>query len=150
MKVEEINEKNIRALTHLMLELWPECDYEEEFDNCKRIIESENETCFLIKNNKEYIAFIQLSLRFEYVEGATSYPVVYIEGIYVKPEFRATGIGKRLVKKGEHWGKIFGCKHLASDAELHNNDSILFHKKMGFKEVNRAVLFIKNITASNN
>lgn len=145
MKIEKISEKNLTELSNLFLDLWPDCSFEEEFKNCKRILDSDKETCFLVQIRKKYIAFIYLNLRFDYVEGTNSSPVVYIEGIYVKPEFRNQGIGKILIEIGQSWGIENGCNEFASDAELHNEASIEFHKKVGFKEVNRSVNFSKEI-----
>ncbi len=146
MKIEKIAKNNINELTKLMLTLWPKCNFEEELDNCKRILSTEKETCFLMKNQEKYIAFVQLSIRSEYVDGATTSPILYIEGLYVQPEFRRSGIGKKLITAGEAWGNERGCLQCASDTELHNQNSIRFHKKIGFKEVNRVVTFIKKIT----
>ncbi len=147
MKIETISKHNLEALTELMLQLWPDCIFKEEFANCERILSSEKEICFLAKDHDKYVAFIQLSIRTEYVEGATSSPVTYIEGIYVNPAFQRLGIGNKLIQIGEQWGIQKGCKQYASDAELINKNSIEFHKKVGFKEVNRTVSFIKNITS---
>lgn len=146
MKTEKISPENIKSLTKLMLELWPECNFEEEYANCKRMLGSPTETCFLVKKEERYIAFIQLSIRSEHVDGATSSPVAYLEGIYVRSEYQRSGIGKNLVVLGEKWAKQKGCVQYASDAELHNKGSIDFHKKTGFREVSRIVSFIKDIT----
>ena len=145
MKVEKISADNIEPLTHLFLELWPECHFDEEYEICENILKSNNETCFLIKDGSDFVAFIQLSLRTDYVEGATTSPVVYIEGLYVKPEYRKSGIAKKLVELGENWGKEKGCTQYASDTEITNRQSIAFHKKVGFSEANRLVCFIKDI-----
>ena len=145
MSVEEISEDNLAALTSLALELWPDCSFDEEFKNYQRILAVEKETCFLIKKDSHYIGFIQLSLRSDHVEGTNSPPVAYIEGLYVKPEFQKLGIGKKLVDRGEDWGREKGCTDYASDTELTNQNSIDFHKSVGFAEVNRIVCFAKKI-----
>ncbi len=43
------------------------------------------------------------------------------------------------------WAKEQGCKEFASDVELSNIVSQEVHEKMGFKEVNRVVCYIKEI-----
>lgn len=145
MTIEPISTNNLEALARLMSALWPDCDLKEELDNCYEILNSDKETCYLVKDEEAYVAFIQLSLRYEYVEGVLSYPVAYIEGIYVEPTYQKTGIGTTLVKLGANWGKQLGCKYYASDTELNNQGSIIFHKKAGFKEVNRLVCFVREI-----
>ena len=143
MNIEEMNPGNLKALVELMLALWPDCSFEEEFERAEKMLLSEKETCFLMTEEGQNIAFIQLNLRTDYVEGATSSPVAYIEGIYVAPAFRNSGIGKQLVLHGEKWGKEKGCSFYASDVELDNLNSIAFHQQLGFKEENRIVCFCK-------
>jgi len=145
MLIEEISESNLRELTQLMLELWPECVYDEEYQNCRRIMTKSDETCYLIKSDKQYAAFIQLSLRHDYVEGTETSPVGYIEGIYVKPEFRKSGLAGQLVQQGEKWVREKGCRQYASDTEIDNQVSISFHKKQGFTEISRLVCFVKDL-----
>ena len=145
MVIEEISEGNLQDLTELMLELWPECEYDEEYRNCLRIITESNETCYLLKNDQNYVAFIQLSLRYDYVEGTETSPVGYIEGIFVKPEFRKSGLAGQLMMQGEKWARQKGCRQYASDTEINNQVSISFHKKQGFTEAGRLVCFVKDL-----
>jgi aminoglycoside 6'-N-acetyltransferase I len=108
-------------------------------------LNSESEICYLIREQETYIAFIQLSLRNDYVEGTTELPVAYIEGIYVKPEYQKQGLGKTLIQEAQKWGLQNGCKQIASDTELHNAAGIDFHKHAGFTETNRIVCFVKEL-----
>ena len=132
----------------MVIKLWPDCTYEEEFANCLEIMNSISQNIFIAKANDDYIGFIQLSLRTDYVEGTTTSPVVYIEGLYIEPLYRNQGMANRLVRKSEDWGLEQNCTEIASDAELNNTDSIEFHKSIGFKEVNRVVCFSKTISLS--
>jgi len=143
--VEEISKNHLSKLMEMVIKLWPDCNYEEEFENCLKIKKSNNQKIFVAKSDANYVAFIQLSLRTDHVEGTTSSPVVYIEGLYVEPHYRNQGIAKHLVKKAEEWGHVKGCKEIASDTELNNTNGIEFHKSIGFKEVNRLVCFSKTI-----
>ena len=91
------------------------------------------------------VAFMSLSLRHDYVEGTDSSPVGYLEGIYVKPDFRKSGIAAEMVEFAKEWVVSKGCTELASDCELDNEDSRLFHSKIGFEEANRIVCFVMKI-----
>ena len=93
----------------------------------------------------EYIGFINLSIRIDYVEGSNSSPVAYVEGIYVKPEYRNKGIAKSLIANGEEWARFKGCTQMGSDIEMDNDISYKFHQKIGFDEANRIICFIKDI-----
>ena len=145
MTIEVLAATNLTSLLELVLQLWPDCEFDEECPYYQSLIGSENEICYLVREEENYLAFIHVSLRTEYVEGATEFPVAYIEGLYVKPEYQKRGIGNRLVNAGAEWGRQKGCKQLASDAELNNQMSIDFHKKIGFSEANRIVCFIKDL-----
>ncbi|MBO6620736.1 MAG: GNAT family N-acetyltransferase [Balneola sp.] len=145
MQIVKLSEQNVAALAHLFVELWPECTYETEFEYCKQILEKENQTAFLVNEKGEYIAFAYLSLRNDFVEGATSYPIAYLEGIYVEESFRKTGIASKLIQRAEQWAKENGSSQLASDVEINNEQSIRFHNKSGFLEENRIVCFIKDL-----
>jgi aminoglycoside 6'-N-acetyltransferase I len=77
------------------------------------------------------------------VEGTVSNPVGYLEGIYVKKEFRLRGVSKELLIECEAWAKDKGCSEFASDCELNNTESLKFHLQVGFEEVNRIICFKK-------
>lgn len=145
MKTEKLSLKNITNTTRLILALWPFCSYQEEYNNCKRILSTKNERIQLAKIKDKYVGFIYLNLRTDWVEGTKTSPVAYIEGLYVKPKYRKKGIGKKLVEYGEQWGQKRGATEYGSDTELVNKASIAFHKKIGFKEANRIVCFAKKI-----
>lgn len=150
LTIEEISEIHISKLAEMVIKLWPDCNYEEEFHNCLKITKAVDQNIFIAKAGDDYIGFIQLSLRTDYVEGTTSTPVVYIEGLYIDPLHRMEGIAHQLVKKAEAWGFEKNCTEIASDTGLTNTNSIEFHKSIGFKEVNRVVCFSKTIDAVNN
>jgi len=143
--IESISNDNLTNLANLFLQLWEDCDFDEELENCRQILSSESETCFLIKVNDNYVAFIHLAIRSDYVEGSSHSPTAYIEGIFVKEDFKHLGFSRQLLKLAEEWSKQKNCTQLASDTELTNLSSIDFHKKIGFKEVNRIVCFIKDL-----
>jgi aminoglycoside 6'-N-acetyltransferase I len=145
MEIQPLSSANLNALINLVLALWPECNFDEEYDFYKTISNAPNEVCYLIKENNDFLAFIHANIRTDYVEGADESPVAYIEALYVKPEYQNTGIGKSLVKAIEKWSLQKGCKEIASDTQLNNINAINFHKKIGFDEVNRIVCFIKKI-----
>jgi len=145
MTIESISADNIIPLAQLMLELWPDSSLDEERASCEDICCNEMQTCYLVRAAEGYVAFLHVTLRQDYVEGAHTAPVGYIEGIYVKEAYRQLGLARRLVAAAEDWVKQKGCKQLASDAEIGHAVSIEFHKKSGFTEVNRIVCFIKEL-----
>jgi aminoglycoside 6'-N-acetyltransferase I len=145
LKEETLSLQNLQNLMSLVLELWEDCSFDEELENYKSIIDSEEEICYLIKDKEDYIAFVHVSIRNDYVEGSGDLPVAYIEAIYVKPEYRQKRIAKNLIDLAENWAKKKRLKQIASDTEIGNLISINFHLKVGFQEAGRIVCFIKDI-----
>lgn len=144
MTIEPLSSQNLPNLARMILQLWPECHYEEEYEHWRQALSSERETAFLARDEKEeYIGFITLSLRYEYVEGTETSPVGYVEGIWVAEACRRQGVGRKLVEAGEEWGRQKGCREMASDAELANTPSQAFHEHLNFEEVNRIVCYRK-------
>jgi len=100
---------------------------------------------FLYFEDNKPAGFLSLSLRNDYVEGTDSSPVGYIEGIYVKPEFRRKGIAEKLIEYAKEWSKKFDCKELASDTGVENTASREFHKGVGFTEASVQVCFVMKL-----
>lgn len=93
-------------------------------------------------DNKSVVGFIELNLR-NFAEGSTARFIPYIEGWFVDEKYQNQGIGKQPLHRAEKWALECGFKELASDTEIDNNGSITIHKKLGFKEVERVVCFMK-------
>ncbi|MCF6464787.1 GNAT family N-acetyltransferase [Clostridium sp. Cult2] len=143
--IEEITKENFNQWVKMALALWPDNEENELKDEFHKMLSSKKEQAFIYKLDDEYIGFTNLSIRSDYVEGSSSSPVGYVEGIYVRTEYRNNGIAKELITKGEEWAKEKGCTQMGSDIELDNHISYKFHQKVGFKEANRIICFIKDI-----
>jgi aminoglycoside 6'-N-acetyltransferase I len=144
--IVQLDECNIESCVFMANKLWPCSDIEELRKDFISMLKSSSEECFLYKTKSDkYIGFVQVSIRKDYVEGSSTSPVAYIEGIYVEEPNRMKGIALELINYSEAWGKERGCVEIASDCELDNTISIDFHSKIGFMETNRVVCFIKEI-----
>jgi aminoglycoside 6'-N-acetyltransferase I len=71
--------------------------------------------------------------------------VGYLEGIYVDPERRSSGVGRALVQAAEDWARRRRCTEMASDRELHDEASGRFQRAVGYDEVERIVCFRKDL-----
>jgi aminoglycoside 6'-N-acetyltransferase I len=91
----------------------------------------------------EAVGFAEAAIRTDYVNGARSSPVGFLEGLYVVPAARRKGIGRALVGEVASWARNRGCAELASDAALDNVGSHAVHRALGFAETERAVFFLK-------
>ena len=136
--IVSVTKENENAWAEMCVELWQDLTV----DSVLRMSHEglfKNE--FLFFEGDDPAAFLSLSLRSDYVEGTTSCPVAYIEGLYVKPEFRRKGIAEKLVEHAKEWAKEYGCAELASDCVLDNEGSQAFHNDVGFSEANRIVCY---------
>lgn len=143
--IVEVNNESLDPWVEMGLQLWPDNQEEELREVFINITNSDKEKAFLYKVNDEYVGFINVSIRNDYVEGSDSSPVGYVEGIFIKADYRNKGMAKALVDKGQEWAKSKGCTQMASDIEAHNMVSYDFHLGIGFKEANRLICFIKDI-----
>jgi len=98
----------------------------------------------LYRDGAEAVGFAEVSVR-DYVDGCTTQPVGYLEGIFILPEFRRKGFARALVQRAESWSQSKGCREFGSDTKLDDNASIAFHNAVGFRETDRQVVFLKTI-----
>jgi aminoglycoside 6'-N-acetyltransferase I len=88
--------------------------------------------------------FIELALR-DGVDGAAREVTAYVEGWFVEPDLRGNNWGRKLVQAAGRWAKARGMIELASDAELWNEPAHAAHRAVGFREVERLVLYLKKL-----
>ncbi|MBQ6383988.1 MAG: GNAT family N-acetyltransferase [Clostridia bacterium] len=133
------------AVAALACELWPEHSAEEMTEETVSLLAREDAAVFLYREQGEGVGFAQCQLRRDYVEGAETSPVGYLEGIYVCEGMRRRGIARRLLSACESWARARGCTEFASDCGLDNTDSQSFHRAAGFEEANRIVAYVKKL-----
>ena len=128
--------------------LWPGSGgrEDEHAADIKRLLADPGGTINVIARIEgDAAGFAEAALRHDYVNGCRSSPVAFLEGIYVKPEFRGSGVARELVKTIEAWAVDRGCTEFASDAAVENTTSHAMHKALGFHETQRVVYFRKVI-----
>ena len=132
-------------LTELACRLWPEHSPGElRVEIGERLCRED--ACFFLKyEGMQAIAFAQCQLRRDYVEGTETSPVGYLEGIYVREDFRRRGVARELLAACEQWARKQGCREFASDCELTNRESERFHRALGFGEAGRIICFVKKL-----
>lgn len=88
--------------------------------------------------------FVSFSIR-AWAEGCESTPVPYIEGWWVAPDLRGSGVGRALVLAVESWCLEHGHHELGSDVELDNEASLRAHAALGFEPTLRLQFFRKRL-----
>ncbi len=146
MDIRRACKKDLTALIEMALYLWPDEPEPQVRKDLVEILASTRQMIFICLDEQgKYIGFIIVSTRREYVSGATTFPVGYVEGIFVKTAYRLRGIGRQMFTVGEKWAAERGCKQIASDTWLWNLNSQEFHNRLGFMEKERLVTYIKRI-----
>ena len=125
--------------------LWPEGSLAEHTADIAATLAAPDEGINLIARSADGrpAGFAEAGLRHDYVNGTKSSPVAFLEGIYVAPAFRRTGVARHLVEAVENWARQQGCSELASDTGIANIPSQKLHNALGFTETQRVVYFRK-------
>ena len=146
MNIKTLSPEYLGQWVRLRQQLWPEQNAEQHLNEGLDILASAQHISYVLLNDQQYaIAFADAAIRHDYVNGCQTSPVVFIEGIYVEPQWRLKKCAKKLIRAIEQWGKNNGCSEIASDAELDNTSSHKMHQKLGFKITEKVVFFQKNI-----
>ena len=87
------------------------------------------------------VGFVEASRRVDYVNGTSTSPVAFLEGLYVTPSARRQGVARSLVDAVERWAAAQGCSELASDSPIENVTAHAAHRALGFQETERVVYF---------
>ena len=134
-----------RVLAEMAIQMWDSHTVDELETEFTETLNDKQSVFFIKYVNDVPVGFAQCGLRADYVEGTESSPVGYLEGIFVKKDYRNNGYAKELLLSCETWAKNIGCTEFASDCELDNIGSLKFHIAMGFEEANRIICFKKGI-----
>lgn len=129
----------------LAIQMWETNSVEELTEELCNCINGGDSVIFLAWAEDEAVGFAQCGLRHDYVEGTETSPVGYLEGIFVKEEYRRQGLAGDLLAACQRWAAEQGCTEFASDCELTNRESLAFHLRMGFEEANRIICFAKKL-----
>jgi len=126
--------------------LWPEDTLDEHRRYAESVLNRPSDAVvYLACEDRQVIAFGEASLRCDYVNGCSSSPVGFLEGLYVEPDYRRCGLARLLSSALETWAKGMGCTEFASDVLLSNETGQRAHEAMGFIESDRVVFYLKRL-----
>ncbi|MDD5639297.1 MAG: GNAT family N-acetyltransferase [Candidatus Pacebacteria bacterium] len=146
MKFSKLTKKDFEECLTMGVILYKKYSREELWGEFYKALRSrKNAIIYICKDKEKLVGFIKLSLRNDYVEGSNSSPVGYVEGIYIDPNYRGLGLGRKLFKFGEKWSFERGCNEYAADSNFPEKESQKILSRIGFKEVNRIICYLKKI-----
>lgn len=136
---------NDSAWLALRLALWPDASDAEHLSGMADALARGHYVRLASIADGSVIGFVEASKRLDYVNGTSSSPVAFLEGIYVVPESRRKGVARALVDSVVHWASAEGCRELASDSLLDNTAAHAMHGALGFEETERVVYFCRRL-----
>lgn len=127
--------------------LWPHCTADEHHADVVRFLAQPARYAQFVAYSpgREPIGFVEASVRSDYVNGAETSPVAFLEGIYVAPPARRQGVARALCDAVVAWARDKGLTELMSDALLANVESHAMHAALGFAETERVVYFRRSL-----
>ena len=127
MKIRHATEADVEAWAAMRLALWPDDGPETHLREARRFFAEARrgpgampEAVLLAEDaDGALTGFAEVSRRL-YAEGCETSPVGFLEGWYVAPEHRRSGVGRALVTAAEVWAHGLGCRESGSDAVADN------------------------------
>ena len=135
ISIRPVRPRDAEEWLRLRLALWPgerdahAADIQRFFDDRS----TTREAVLVAHRDGRLVGLAELSLR-AYAEGCHTSPVAFLEGWFVSPEVRRSGVGRALLEAAEAWGRDHGCREFASDTEVDNDMSTEVHRACGFEE----------------
>lgn len=121
--------------------LWPHATGTNAADIAAQLNDADLAAFIAYDTTGRPLGFAEAAIRRDYVNGCTTSPVGFLEGVYVVPEARRQGVASQLIAAVESWVREQGCSELASDAAIDNTASHKLHEALGFAETQRVVFF---------
>lgn len=135
MAVRGMAPDEVEEVRAMMRSLWPDCG---EYDF------ADEQVLVWDRSTGGVGGFISFSLR-PWAEGCVSTPVPYIEGWWVAPDLRSSGVGRALMTAVEDWCRAHAFTELGSDVETDNSVSLEAHAALGFEPTMQLQFFRKNL-----
>ncbi len=139
---------DLDAVARQFATLWPDSSPDEHITEAAAILAGNPPSTmplviFVAEIAGTVVGFVEVGLR-SHADGCDGRkPVGFVEGWYVDPDHRRSGIGRALVVAAEDWARAQGCTEIASDTWADNEPSQLAHEALGFAVVDRCVNYRK-------
>ena len=129
------------AWLELRIALWPDGSPPEHLAGMANTLARGHYVRLALSSTGAPVGFVEASKRSDYVNGTSSSPVAFLEGLYVVPAARRRGVARALVESVVAWALGQGLCELASDSLLEAPEAHAAHRALGFEETERVVYF---------
>jgi aminoglycoside 6'-N-acetyltransferase I len=146
MRIRRVTEHDFSEWLRMRKALWPHHDPDELERELGRILERPDEQPVFVaeRDSGGLCGMVEASIRRRAEECRTE-NVGYLEGWYVDPDVRRTGVGRQLVETAENWARGRGCREMASDTTPRYHNSPAAHRALGYDIVKRKIHFRKDL-----
>lgn len=141
MIIEQCNENQAVDVKNIINKMWPS----KSLDEIIKSLNDSQEVIFIAKYGDVIIGFVHGIIRYDYIEGVSEYPALYIEGIFVEENYRNKNVASCLTQRLIEFGKMKNIKQIASECRESNIQSYNWHIKNKFDACQKIVHFIKDI-----
>lgn len=146
MKITAVTPDDFNAWLDLRHALW---DYHTraELETEMRVLyerRHQDYAFYIAWNNQSPVGLVEVSLR-PHAPGCTTSPVGFIEGWYVRPEYRRQGVGRALIARAEDWARAQGVAEMGSDTNARYPVSPVAHAALGYEETNVPLHYRKSL-----
>ena len=147
MIVERCTAEHFEDWVRLRQALWPDETIEEHRRYAASMVDRQTDAIVYLAQEEDgnIVAFAEATLRRDYVNGCSTSPVGFLEGLYVVPPYRGRGLARLLNKALEDWAASLGCTEFASDVLLRNESGQRAHEALGYIETERVVFYAKRL-----
>ncbi|WP_431859665.1 aminoglycoside 6'-N-acetyltransferase [Azospirillum sp.] len=146
MHVETCTRESLDDWVRMRRALWPEASLSIHRAEAEAMLDGGRAAIRLARSpDAEWIGFAEATLRHDYVNGCETSPVAFLEGLYVRSDWRRRGVARLLVRSVVAWATAQGCRELASDALIDNQVSQRMHMALGFEETERVVYYRRSL-----
>lgn len=146
MHVRAVNRGDHHEWLRLRLCLWPDCANEIQGAEMEDILAAqESQAVFVAVRPSGLLGgFVEASIH-PHAIGCDTRPVGYVEGWFVDPDLRGTGVGRELVAAAETWARKLDCREMASDTLWDNDVGLRAHMACGYEVTDRLIHFKKRL-----
>ena len=127
-------DQQLPQAAELACQLWPSHSREELHATLQDAI-SDGGAVLLALEGERPVGFAQCALRRDYVEGSSTSPVGYLEGIFVLPEHRRRGVASALIDEMISRAAALELAFLSLEVRASNSPAIALYRGKGFVDV---------------
>jgi aminoglycoside 6'-N-acetyltransferase I len=121
-------------------DLWPSLDAEGHREELVAFLDADGVFAWVAVEDGAVIGFLEAAIR-AYANGCTRQPVLFVDGAWVREDWRRRGIGKAMLDALLAFARERGFDEICTDSDLENTEAHAAFEALGFRETERVVYF---------